>query len=579
MMNKKHILILVLTFTGLISYAQKNKNKPQEFIVISGKQLSQQDSSLVENLYYSGLKEKVSDNYTLAADFFKRALDTDPLHHFSAYELAQIYFRAKDFEQAKNYIQKAITVETQNEWYWLLSSNIYQELKDYNLLNYALTELVKIAPDKIEYQLDKANTLMILKKNEEALAIYDALEQQYGSNPEIIKGKQNIFVSKGDLKGATAHLQKLIDENPEEAVNYIYLGDLYFNNRQRDKALEVYQKAKVLAPENAYINLALADIYNAIGKSEEAFNELRVAFAHQELDIDQKIKIIISYFSAFPELRAVRYAETLSKTLTEVHNDEAKAFAIYGDVLFQKNELEKAKLAYENAVLLNKQIYVVWDQLIRIKLGLNDMAGVVKDGEEALSLFPNQAVLYVYTALAYNQLKQSEKAVNYLNNALNYELNNALKVQVYSSLGDAYQSLKKFKESVASYEKALALEPDNVYALNNYAYYLSLRDENLEKAERMSYRSNQLEKDNSSFLDTYAWILFRQKKYKEAKEWIERALRASNSQSATIIEHYGDILFHTGDKAGALENWKKAAQLGEKSALLQKKINEGKYFE
>jgi len=207
------------------------------------------------------------------------------------------------------------------------------------------------------------------------------------------------------------------------------------------------------------------------------------------------------------------------------------------------------------------------------------MAGVVKDGEEALSLFPNQAVLYVYTALAYNQLKQSEKAVNYLNNALNYELNNALKVQVYSSLGDAYQSLKKFKESVASYEKALALEPDNVYALNNYAYYLSLRDENLEKAERMSYRSNQLEKDNSSFLDTYAWILFRQKKYKEAKEWIERALRASNSQSATIIEHYGDILFHTGDKAGALENWKKAAQLGEKSALLQKKINEGKYFE
>jgi tetratricopeptide (TPR) repeat protein len=579
MMNKKHILILALTCTGLLSYAQKNKNKQQEFIVISGKQLSQQDSSLVENLYYSGLKEKVSDNYSLAADFFKRALDLDPLHHFSAYELAQIYFRAKDFEQAKNYIQKAITVETQNEWYWLLSSNIYQELKDYNLLNYALTELVKTAPDKIEYQLDKANTLMILKKNDEALAIYDALEKQFGSNPEIVKGKQNIFVSKGDLKGATAHLQKLIDEQPEEVVNYIYLGDLYFNNRQKDKALEVYKKAKVLAPENAYINLALADIYNSIGKSEDAFNELRIAFSHQELDIDQKIKIIISYFSAFPELRAVRYAETLSKTLTEVHSNEAKAFAVYGDVLYQKNELEKAKSAYEKAVYLNKQIYVVWDQLIRIKISLNDMPGVVKDGEEALSLFPNQAVLYVYTALAYNQLNQSEKAVNYLNAALNYELNNPLKVQVYSSLGDAYQSLKKFKESVVAYEQALALEPDNVYALNNYAYYLSLRDENLEKAERMSYRSNQLEKDNSSFLDTYAWILFRQKKYKEAKDWIEKALKASDSQSATIIEHYGDIIFHLGDKAGALENWKKAAQLGEKSTLLQKKINEGKYFE
>jgi tetratricopeptide (TPR) repeat protein len=579
MINKRHILVLVSTFIGLVSYAQKNKTKHQEFIVISGKQLSQQDSSLVENLYYSGLKEKLSDNYTLATDFFKRAIDIDPLHHYAAYELAQIYFRAKDFEQAKKFIQKAITVETQNEWYWLLSSNIYQELKDYHLLNYALTELVKIAPDKIEYQLDKANTLMILKKNEEALAIYDTLEQQFGSNPEIVKGKQNIFVSKGDLKGATAHLQKLIDEQPEEVVNYIYLGDLYFNNRQKDKALEVYNKAKSLAPDNAYINLALADIYNSIGKNEEAFNELRIAFSHQELDIDQKIKIIISYFSAFPELRAVRYAETLSKTLTEVHSDEAKAFAVYGDVLYQKNELEKAKTAYEKAVLLNKQIYVVWDQLIRIKLGLNDMPGVVKDGEEALSLFPNQPVLYVYTALAYNQLKQNEKAVSYLNAALNYELNNPLKVQIYSSLGDAYQSLKKFKESAAAYEQALAIEPDNVYALNNYAYYLSLRDENLEKAERMSYRSNQLEKDNASFLDTYAWILFRQKKYKEAKEWIEKALKVSESQSATIVEHYGDIIFHLGDKAGAIENWKKALLLGEKTTLLQKKINEGKYFE
>src|SRR5690606_37403684 len=195
------------------------------------------------------------------------------------------------------------------------------------------------------------------------------------------------------------------------------------------------------------INLALADIYNTDSRPEEAFEELKLAFKHQELSIDQKIKIIISYFSSFPDKKAVYYAENLSKILTEVHTDDAKAFSIYGEVFFQKNELEKAKTAYEQAIKLNKKVYAIWDQLIRINLALNNMPDVVKVGEEALTYFPNQAAIYIYTALDYNKLKQNDKAVAYLNNALSYDLERAAKVKIYSSLGDAYQGLKKYKES------------------------------------------------------------------------------------------------------------------------------------
>lgn len=578
-MLKKLGIGFILLFGFTEGFSQKNKSANQEIIIVTGKVLSSQDSSLVVSLFYSGLKEKLVQNNKLATDYFKRILEIDPAHHNSYYELASLYFAAKDLTNAKYNIQKATTIKTDNEWYWLLSASIYQELKDFNLLNYVLDELIAISPDKIEYRFDKANTLMVLKKPEEAMKVYQNLEEKIGLTDEIIEGRQRLYISEGNVKSAEAALAKLIAKEPNNVNYLVQLADLYFNNGQKQKALETYNKAKKLNPANAFINLALADIYNTDSRPAEAFEELKLAFKHQELAIDQKIKVIISYFPSFPDKNAVYYAENLSQVLTEVHADDPKAFSIYGDVLFQKNELEKAKSAYEQAVKLNKQVYAIWDQLVRINLALNHMPDVVKVGEEALTYFPNQAALYVYTALAYNQLKQAEKAVTYLNNALNYDLERSVKVQVYSSLGDAYQSLKKYKESSEAYEKALSLESGNVYALNNYAYYLSLRDENLGKAEKMSLLSNELSPANPSFLDTYAWILFRQKKYQEARVWIEKAVKASDSKNAVIIEHYGDILYHLNEKENALLNWKKALSLGEDSTVLKRKINENKYSE
>ena len=145
-------------------------------------------------------------------------------------------------------------------------------------------------------------------------------------------------------------------------------------------------------------------------------------------------------------------------------------------------------------------------------------------------------------------------------------------------MGDSYNSLKKFKESNLSYEKALQLNPNNAYVLNNYAYYLSLRNEELEKAASMSKLSNELEANNASFQDTYAWVLFKQKNYKEARTWIEKAIKL-NKESATQLEHYGDILYHLGEQDGAVEQWKLAQSKGEKSEILKKKIYEKKYIE
>jgi tetratricopeptide (TPR) repeat protein len=452
--------------------------------------------------------------------------------------------------------------------------NIYQEQQNYTLLNYALDELIKINPEKLDYSFDKASALFMIGKTDEALIQYNALEKVVGLSDQVLQGRQKIYLKNNDINKAAADLEQLIKNNPSDVRYYLFLGDLYYSNDKVTEALLVYQKALGLDGSNPFTRLAIAQIYDLQKKPKEAFEELKIAFEQPDLNIDQKVKLIIKYFDAFPDPQALEYAEVLSEILVKVHANDPKSFSLYGDVLFQKNELAKAKIAYEKALSLNKNVYAIWDQLLRLQLSLNDFNGIIKNGEEALTLFPNQFTLYFYTALGYIQNKQFDKAISYLNNTLDANIENVtFKAQIYSSLGDAYQQQKKYKESVAAYENALALDPNNTYTLNNYAYYLSLREENLAKAEEMSLKTNRLEKDNASFQDTYAWILFKGKKYEEAKIWMQKAI-LSNENSAVQFEHFGDILFQLGETENALQNWKKALILEPENMELKKKINQ-----
>ena len=159
------------------------------------------------------------------------------------------------------------------------------------------------------------------------------------------------------------------------------------------------------------------------------------------------------------------------------------------------------------------------------------------------------------------------------------KLSGHLLSQCFSSLGDCYHSLGDNAKSDESYEKALRYSPDNAFTLNNYAYYLSVRNTSLDKAAEMSKHSNELQPGMASFEDTYAWILFKQKKYAEARAWIEKALVHDKDHSAVQAEHYGDIMFYLGDTDAAVQNWKKAKEYGGDSPVLERKINERKYIE
>jgi tetratricopeptide (TPR) repeat protein len=572
------ILLLASFFLMLPAYAQ-SPNPPKPPKAVAGV-----DSNAVENLFFSALREKTIENNSQAADLFNKILTIDPSNDASLYELANIKKQQNKFTEAQPLLEKAVTIKPDNEWYWSSLAEVYEKNNDIAKLENVFSQLIRLNPTRPDYYYDKANAYFLGNKLDEALKVYDQLEQVTGPSDDLILNRQKIYLKQGKVDKAAAGLEQMIASNPGQVKYYLLLAEIYVSNNSSDKAFKVLEKAKAVDPNNALVHLALADIYRERKDINASFKELQLAFANPDLNIDQKIRIVMGYFPKFADANvrpaALASALELSKRIAEAHPNEAKAFALYGDVLVQNEKYNEAKTAYERSIALNGQIYETREQLVRIELSNNDIDGVIRDGEVALSFFPNQGWMNYYVGTAWLQKKDYKKALSYLKNTTSLEFQDKDLLSLsYSQLGDCYHALQDNKSSDAAYDRSLSYNADNRYTLNNFAYYLSVRGEQLDKAAQMAKHANDLEPSNASFEDTYAWILFKQKNYKEAKLWMEKALADGKNKSAVQTEHYGDILFYLGDADGAVQNWKKAKEYGAHSPALDRKINEKKYSE
>lgn len=572
-------VLIVFLFIGISGQCLFGQARRANADASAGK-LSVKDTMAIKQFYFSGLRERTIENYQLAAEMFNRVLDIDPNNDAAMYELAALYSAQNQPKKAEQFIKSAVARKPDNEWYWLLLADIYKRTNNLSELVTVFSQLIRLKPDTDDFYFDKANALVRQNKIQEATAVYTEMESRFGLSEDLVNARQRLFLQSGKSEMVIADLEKKLTDNPADIRNYVYLGELYAKAGDKDKALKVLKRALAAEPSNPLVRLSLADLYRSNGKPDEAFIQLKEAFAAQDLPVDQKVRILLSFFPMFADVRMREQADELSGILVKTNSDDPKAYALRGDVLFQLQKYGQARAAYQQALKLNDQVYLIWEQLLRIDVTESDFKQAIDDGETALSIFPNQAPLYLYTGIAYAQVKKYDKAISYLKNAASLEVEDKnIQSQVYASLGDVYHAMKRYKESDQAYDRSLELLPDNTYTLNNYAYYLSLRGESLNKAEKMSRRSNQLEPDNPSFEDTLAWVLFKNKEYAEARTWIEKSLDGAKAKSSTRLEHYGDILYHLGDKSSALSAWKKAKEAGSKSDILERKINEKKYFE
>ena len=442
-------------------------------------------------------------------------------------------------------------------------------------------KLAKKNPDNVNYYFDWASALITAGKLSEAVKVYDKLEDKIGIRPEVSLQKERIYLKLNKVDKAVIELQKLTAEYPKEIQYYGVLAELYQANNLPDKALEVYKKIEVLDPGNVTVHLSLANFYRSTGKKEKTYDELKLAFANKNLEVETAVNILSSYFvlvEKYPEYKDQALA--LNKLFISTHPGEPKGYAIYGDFFYLNKQPDSARVQYRKAISLDKEKFSVWQQLMLLESEMADYSALQKETDEALTLFPNQPLVYLFNGISKIQLKKNKEAIEILKNGILQVVDNkALLAQFYAQEGDAYYKLNNHKASDAAFDKALEQDNKNSYVLNNFSYYLSLRGDSLQKAERMSLICNTLEPNNSSFQDTYAWILYKLGKFEDAKIWMEKALKNGGDKSGVVLEHYGDILYKLEDKPKAFEFWNKAKVVGQGTDFLEKKITDKKLYE
>ena len=534
-----------------------------------------------ERVFFDANKEKMLGNYDLAETLFSQALRIDPNSAATMYELANIYAFQNNKNQALFYSKKAAMADPKNIWYQLLYADCLKDNKQLSDVVTVYEKLVKEYPDRIDFYYELANAYLYVNKLNDAIRVYNRIEEQVGVTEDASMQKLKIYKSQNNFDKSVEEAQKLIKAYPKEAKYYGILGEIYQEKGMNDKALAAYNDLLKIDPDNAYVHLSLADYYRTLKQNDKSFQEIKTAFKSKDLDIDTKVKILLSYYSVtetYTELKAD--ADELCRIIVEVHPTEAKAFSIYGDFLYRDKKLEDARTQYRKAIALDKEKYALWNQLLLIDSELNDFVAMEKESKETMELFPNQSLPYFFNGAANIQLKNYKEAVEVLTEGKEFVYDNKpLLAQFYANIGDAQNQLKNHSASDAAYDKALETDPSNVYVLNNYAYYLSLRNVNLEKAEQMSKRSNELEPNNNSYQDTYGWILYQMKKYEDAKIWIGKALDNGGRGNGTLLEHYGDVLYKLNDKEGALKYWMDAKKAGSTTDLIDKKIADKKLYE
>ncbi|MDF2448566.1 MAG: hypothetical protein K0R26_1070 [Bacteroidota bacterium] len=576
-------IFLYLLFPLLVNSLQSCKTKKEtakstETSANKGG-LSEQDQAKFAFHFIEGCKERMKGNIENAENLFKECLKIDPSSTAVKYELGNVYRFNGLYDLALKYGKECANEDPKNEWYQLLYIECLHNKRQFQEAAEIYARLVKNYPNRPEFYEGLAAEYMYSGNYEKSYKTYDEIEKRFGQNEAFTLNKIKLLRQLKKNNEVELELKKLIESNKNEARLYTYLAEFYQETGQNQKALQTYEQILKIDPKNPMVHLAMADYYKSQNDKENFYKEIKIAFESPDLEIETKIKILVSYYE-LAETNSVfkQQAMELCNIALKLHPLSAEVHSIYGDFLMKDQKIKEARESYLKAIQIDKSRYSMWQQLLAVESELNAYNDLEKHSAETMELFPNNPLTYYFNGFANIQLKKYENAIRALEDGIEFVYNDKpLLLEFYTNLGNAYNAIKNYVKSDKAFDDALKVNPDDASILNNYAYYLSLRKEKLEKAEKFSRRSNELSPNNRSYIDTYGWILYQQGKYTEAEEWLGRAVKMG--PKSAIAEHYGDVLYKLNRKEEALKYWQDAKNAGGGSELLDKKINEKKLHE
>ena len=557
--------------------------------------LSPEERRKFDYFFLEAVRLKEKGEADAAFEMYRHCLSIDPQSAVTLYELGKFYLYLGQPEKGEDFLRKAMAAEPGNYWYKETLAGYYQGKGEHLKSIEVLEEMAAQFPSRLEPLMALVDLYGRIKDFPKVIHSLDRLEKLDGKSEQISMEKFRMYLAMDDNEKAFSEIESLVKEYPYEMRYLTILGDVYMENGKEDEAFKTYQEVLAQEPGYAPAMLSLASYYEKTGQDSLYRVQLDGLLLNQKVESRTKVNIMRQLImrSERSDRDSTQIVGLFDSMLAQ-EQENADVAMLAAQYLLSKRMDEKAKPVLWKVLELDPENKPARLQLLSFAISKEDLDEVIRICSPAVEYMPEALEFYYYWGIAHYQKEQHDEALEVFKKGVRQVTPDSEKTMVsdfYSIMGDLYHIKKMNVEAYAAYDSALVYKPDNIGALNNYAYYLSVERKNLDKAEEMSYKTVKAEPTNNTYLDTYAWILFEKGKYVEARIYIDQAMQNGGDKSSVVVEHCGDIYYKNGEAEKALEYWKQAEKLAaeptenesekrdeKELALLKKKIANKKYY-
>ncbi len=576
---KRLLLISLIVCALLPTYGKKKEKKRQAVIPKQEQRLNDNDLRRYQYFYLEAIRQEGLGNFTEAFELYRHCLEIDSLASEAHFAISGFYSQINKDTLALYHLKKANSLEPEND-------EFAERLGQYYLSQNKIEEGTRVYERLADMYHDRSDFLDILtriyqykKDYPKMLETLNRIEVVEGESENLTLSKMQVYSNMGDEKGAYEELLRLVKRHPNDLNYKVMMGNWLLANSRKDEALKAYKAVLKEEPGNPEAQMSLMDYYRATGNDEEADTLLYQILENPETESQTRISLMRQVVADNEQGGgdSTRILNIFSRILSlpQQTSDMAEMHVAYMN--FKHMPTDSILSGLNRVLAINpenigarlQRLDIMWRDTIDEK--------VIAECEKAIDYTPEETALYYYLGLAKYLNKDDAGALKALRKGattIKEDTPMEISSRIYMISGDILHSMNLPEEAYAAYDSCLNINPDEISCLNNYAYYLSEENRDLKRAEQMSYKTIKAEPENVSYLDTYAWILYMQKRYEEARIYIDQALKNDSTQTSSVIfEHAGDIYIRLGLKSDANNYWQKAIDSGSDNATeIKKKI-------
>lgn len=381
----KYLIFILFSIVILSSsFAQEEKRYTEEEIAVQGK-------------FIKATQKKLIGKIDEAISIYEEILKTDKNNGLALFDLSRIYLEKDEKDQAINYGEKAVKWVPDNSWYQESLAEIYYHFEEYASSGKAYRQLIETGEkDRVLYY-EAQDAFEKAGDEQSALAILKMLEDKYGMDEYSVQETTRILLNQEKNKEALEKAGKLMKIYPGNLQYILLNAQLQSDFGSKKMAQSLYEKALQIDPSNSDALVYLATKSDNGG----ALSKVRSIIMNKAVDIDTKVQTLIPYAEKITSKHIDKNTLIeLSNQLAMDHPEEAKAYALHGDMLYNSGDLINAEVNYLKALEIDKSVFAIWQQVMIIQDELKKYKDLKDITEKAFDYYPNQVAPYIFHGLA-----------------------------------------------------------------------------------------------------------------------------------------------------------------------------------